>query len=258
MASLRKINNRSNRRGRTIYREGVAARTEWEDEAESWVRWARTEGHDAYWAYRESFFEKIVPTPGVRTLELGCGEGRVTRDLRARGHRTVAVELAPTLVRQARQADPDGAYVQADASLLPLGDASCDLVVSYNTLMDIEDMDGAVAEAGRVLVSGGRFCVCVTHPTSNAGRFDSKNPDATFVLTMPYFGRRRFEATERRDGLSMTFRGWSYALEDYAQAFERAGFLIETMREPIPDSPIEHLERWTRVPMFLHIRAVRP
>jgi hypothetical protein len=29
---------------------------EWESEAENWVRWVRTPGHDAYWYFRDSFF----------------------------------------------------------------------------------------------------------------------------------------------------------------------------------------------------------
>jgi ubiquinone/menaquinone biosynthesis C-methylase UbiE len=57
---------------------------DWEQESEKWVRWARTPGHDSYWYVRDDFFEKIVPSPGQGTLDLGCGEGRVTRDLQTR------------------------------------------------------------------------------------------------------------------------------------------------------------------------------
>jgi hypothetical protein len=89
------------------------------------------------------------------------------------------------------------------------------------------------------------------------GRFDSSAEDATFVVTGTYFGRRRFEVTDARDGLTMRFRGWSYGLEDYARALEQAGFLIEIIREPVPDTRAPHLLRWRRVPLFLHIRAVR-
>src|SRR5262245_24605603 len=60
----------------------------WEDQAENWLAWARTPGHDAYWSYRDLFF-RLLPAPGRRTLEVGCGEGRVARDLAARGHRVV-------------------------------------------------------------------------------------------------------------------------------------------------------------------------
>jgi SAM-dependent methyltransferase len=244
--------------GRAIYRGPVAAGTEWEDEAENWVRWARTPGHDAYWLYRRAFFERVVPPPGARTVEMGCGEGRVTRDLGGRGHRTVAVDLSPTLLRHAREADPGGAYVQADAALLPLADASCDIVVAYNSLMDMVEMEAAVTEAWRILVHGGRFCVCVTHPMANAGRFDATTDAGAFVVRGSYFGRQRFEATEARHGLTMTFRGWSHALEDYARALEGAGFLIELIREPVPEAPPPSSLRWCRVPLFLHLRALKP
>jgi hypothetical protein len=50
----------------------------WEDQAENWLAWARTPGHDAYWSYRDAFFP-LLPAPGRRTLEVGCGEGRVAR-----------------------------------------------------------------------------------------------------------------------------------------------------------------------------------
>ena len=54
-----------------------------EERAAGWLAWARTPGHDAYWTYRDAFFD-LVPAPGAATLEVGCGEGRVARDLVAR------------------------------------------------------------------------------------------------------------------------------------------------------------------------------
>src|SRR5262249_51410057 len=70
-----------------------------ERQADTWVGWARTPGHDAYWSYRDAFFDEIVPPPGTRTLEIGCGEGRVSRDLAARGHHVTGIDLSPTLIR---------------------------------------------------------------------------------------------------------------------------------------------------------------
>jgi ubiquinone/menaquinone biosynthesis C-methylase UbiE len=42
-------------------------------------------------------------------------------------------------------------------------DASADLVVAYNSLMDVDDMPTTVREAARILRPGGRLRVCVTH-----------------------------------------------------------------------------------------------
>jgi SAM-dependent methyltransferase len=234
----------------------------WESEAENWVRWARTPGHDEYWYYGTSFFDHIVPAPGRHTLEIGCGEGRVARDLTRRGHRVAAVDASATLVRHAQEADPGGHYLVADAAALPFADGAFDVVVAYNSLMDVADMPAAVREAARVLAAGGRFCICVTHPLSNAGGFSGEEPDAAFVIDRPYLEQRPFEGYAERDGLRMTFRGQCYPLEAYAQALAGAGLLIEALREPAASVQVAAAQpsycRWQRLPMFLHLRAVKP
>jgi len=47
---------------------------------------------------------------------------------------------------------------QADAAALPVEDGASDLVVSFMVLMNVDDMEGVVREAARVLEPGGRFC----------------------------------------------------------------------------------------------------
>ncbi len=236
--------------------------TEWEQEAENWVRWARAPGHDAYWYFAPSFFNQIVPEPGRRTLEIGCGEGRAARDLALRGHRVTALDASATLIGHASQADPEGRYVLGDAAALPFADGSFDIAVAYNSLMDVEDMPAAVAEAARVLQPGGRLCVSVTHPVNDAGAFREDDPDAPFVVENSYLGKRRFEGTFERDGLRITFRGWCYPMEDYSRALESAGLLIDRIREPAATEEAVASRpsyiQWQRVPMFLQIRAVKP
>jgi SAM-dependent methyltransferase len=240
----------------------VTFNEDWEHAAHDWSAWVRTPGQEgAYGQYSPSFFE-LVPGPGRATLELGCGEGRVTRDLAARGHRVTAIDASPTLLDLAREAHPGGEYLLADAADLPFPDASFDLVVAYNSLMDVQDMAGAVGEAARVLERRGRFCACVTHPLNDAGRFTAREADASFVIAGSYLGRRRYEETVERAGRTMTFRGWCHPLEDYARALEDAGFLIEALREPpVPPEVVEAdpaKERRRRIPNFLFWLALRP
>jgi SAM-dependent methyltransferase len=233
---------------------------DWEQEARNWIAWARRPGHDSYWQFSPLFLD-LVPAPRRLTVELGCGEGRVCRDLAARGHRVVGIDASPTLLRAARDAGDAGDYVLADAAVLPFADRSFDLAVAYNSLMDFHDMPGAVAEAARVLQQGAPFCICITHPLADAGSFSERRADAPFVISGSYLGRRRLEVTVARAGLEMTFRGWAYGLEDYARALEAAGFLIEALREPavpaeeVVADPAEG--RWARIPNFLFLRAVR-
>jgi SAM-dependent methyltransferase len=229
----------------------------WEPEADNWLRWARTAGHDAYWYYRDAFFDLVIPARAGRCVEIGCGEGRVARDLAARGHQVTGVDSSHTLLRYARDADPAGVYVLADGAGLPFADCSFDLVVAYNSLQVVADMTATVAEAARLLAPGGFFCVVVSHPLADVGRFIDDTLGAAFAVREDYFANRRVDDKVERDGLEMTFRGWTYSLQDYAAAFEQAGLVIEAMREPRPSGASERYSRWARVPMFLMVRAAK-
>lgn len=237
----------------------VMKRADWEAQAKNWIAWARAPEHDSYHDYGPIFFEQMVPAPGRRTLDLGCGEGRLTRELRRRAHEVVGVDGSATLVAAARDAEA-GLFSVADAAALPFADDSFDLVVAYNVLMDLDDLLAAVTEVARVLESGGRFAVCVLHPLAEAGSFASRAPDEPFVIAGSYFEQRRYKETFERDGLTMTFSSSTYTLEGYARALESAGLLIESIREPqaprtaASRDPGE--ERWRRVPIFLFLSAV--
>lgn len=228
----------------------------WESRARQWLAWARTPDHDAYWEYREAFFA-LVPPPRGRTLEVGCGEGRVSRDLAARGHRVTGLDASPSLVRAAAELDPDGDYVVGSAEALPFADATFGLVVAYNVLMDVEDMPRAVREAARVLVTGGRLGLCVTHPFADAGGWETEGDDARFVIAGSYLDGGPFQTTIEQGGLTMTFDGMAHSVESYARALEAAGLLIEAIREPAPVGGRLAGSRWAQFPMFLLLRAVK-
>ncbi len=117
----------------------------WEGVAADWVSWARAPGHDSYWQFhRERFFE-LVPPPGDLTIDIGCGEGRVSRALKALGHRVIAVDASPTMIAAARETDPDGDYRLADAAVLPFDDECADLVLAFMSFQDVDDMPGPSA-----------------------------------------------------------------------------------------------------------------
>jgi SAM-dependent methyltransferase len=227
-----------------------------EDRAEAWIEWARWP-LDAYWFFRDAFFE-LLPPP-CRTLEVGAGEGRVSRDLVERGYAVTGLDASTTLLQAARAEHPDGDYVLGVAEELPFADESFELVVAYNSLMDVEEMPDAVAEIGRVLAPGGVLCACITHPMADSGRWSA---DGTFVIDEPYLERRRYEGTFEREGLPpFTFRGWIYPLEQYSRALEAAGLVLDALREPpAPEAEIRARPsgaRWETFPNFLMFRAAR-
>lgn len=227
----------------------------WTRVAQQWIAWARSPGHDAFWAYRQALLAFIGTGQG-KALDIGCGEGRVSRELRKLGYHVTATDAVAPMVDAAREADSADAYAVAGAANLPFAAGSFDLVVAYNVLMDVEDVPAAVAEARRVLKPTGEFLISLVHPFRDRGRFAGPAPDAPFILQDSYYGRVRFEGEEEHDGLRMHFAGWSQPLENYVAALSQAGLAITALREPIPDlANADRLKQWTRLPLFLWLKA---
>jgi ubiquinone/menaquinone biosynthesis C-methylase UbiE len=209
---------------------------DWEEQARNYITWTRTPDLDSYWRYRSDLFT-LVPTQGQGTLDLGCGEGCVSRDLAEHGHHITGIDASPTLIAAAREAHPEGEYVVADAADLPFPDSSFDLVIAYNSLMDIDDLPGAVREASRVLAPGGRLVLSVLHP-ANTGMMMGEGDDAAFIVDGSYFESQRTQQHDERDGKRMVFTSYLLPFSAYTQALEDSGFLIEAIR---PDSASNEL-----------------
>jgi SAM-dependent methyltransferase len=230
-------------------------RQAWERNADDWIRWARKPGHDSYWRFHRDRFLELVPAPGRLTLDIGCGEGRLSRDLAALGHNVVGIDSSAEVIAAARELSPELEFVEADAADMPIENESVDLAVAFMSLMDIDDMAGAVREAARVLEPGGHLLAAVVHPMNSAHEYDreGKYPEEWLVLTESYFDRRVYRDVIERDGLRVVFESRHWTLEDYFDAILGAGFRVETLRE-ILDS--EH-PRWSRYPLFLHLLAAK-
>ena len=233
----------------------------WEEHAPKWIAWARKPDHDSYCRFHRDAFLELLPPPPRRTLDLGCGEGRVARDLAALGYTVAGIDRSPTLVAAARAASAELEFVEGDAAALPFDDAAFDLVVAFMSLQDIDDMEGAVEESTRVLAPGGTFCAAVVHPLNSAGRFATHEPDSSFVIEDSYFEKRRYVDELERGGLSMTFVSDHRSFADYVNPLLDAGLVLERVREVTVGrdqmrQPAS--ERWLRIPLFLHLRARKP
>lgn len=98
---------------------------------------------------------------GKDVLDVASGEGYGSAQLAQVARSVTALEYSPQTVRIARANFPRAnlAFVNADARALPLGDASMDVVVSFETIEHFAGQEAFVAEVRRVLRPDGRFIV---------------------------------------------------------------------------------------------------
>ncbi|NIK59611.1 class I SAM-dependent methyltransferase [Kribbella shirazensis] len=226
----------------------------WDANAGAWIEWSRR-GLDSYSTHKLAFLP-LIPSPGRLTVDVGAGEGRVSRELQARGHRVLAIDRSPTMTRSAATypGQPVPAVV-ADAVHLPLPDAAADCAVAFMCLHDIDDVVPAIAEIGRILAPGGKLVLAIVHPLNSAGDFDRDAPQLPYVIRDAYTQPRHYATTRTRDGLSMTYHGIHRPLHTYTEALADAGLVIERLREHSSDDPDD---KWYRIPLFMHIVASRP
>lgn len=122
----------------------------WSESAPAWI--ASIDGDFSRHAVLDAPMLARVRAGGYgHALDVGCGEGRFCRMMRAAGVNVVGVDPIPLMVETAQARDPGGDYRVGRAEKLDFPDASFDLAVSYLTLIDIEGLEQAVAEMARVL-----------------------------------------------------------------------------------------------------------
>ena len=102
-------------------------------------------------------------------LDLGCGTGRMSVELKERYPRSqvIALDLSAGMLREARRHLDSGLSFErvcGDALRLPLKDASVDLVFSNLMLQWCEPLERALAEVRRVLKGSGFFAFSTFGP----------------------------------------------------------------------------------------------
>jgi len=91
-------------------------------------------------------------------LDLGCGDGRLTAELRARS--LVGADVSSGALERARIRLPEATLVRVDPDEpLPFEDASFDLVLCAETLEHVRDVQLLLSEVRRVLRPGGHLAI---------------------------------------------------------------------------------------------------
>ncbi len=236
----------------------------WEDHAAWWID-GFTDGADPEYA------EQILPLAADelagcrRVIDIGCGEGQVTRLAAGLDGVGAAVGVDPTRNQLAVAAAHAGVtgFVRSVADALPFADASFDAAVACLVFEHVDAVDQSIAEIARVLAPGGRFCFFLNHPliqTPDSGWIDDQilDPPEQYWRVGAYLPEA-VTVEEVEPGVHVRFV--HRPLSRYVNALAGNGMFVTRMVEPAPPPGFlalapEYAAAAT-IPRLLYVRAVK-
>lgn len=117
----------------------------------------------------DAILDAVAAGDGTQLLDVACGPGFLASAAAKRGAIVAALDFAPNMLAIARLQCPEAEFYEGDAENLPFEEARFDAVVCSLGILHFPNPELAVAEAFRVLKSGGRYAfTCWTPPAVNA------------------------------------------------------------------------------------------
>jgi 2-polyprenyl-3-methyl-5-hydroxy-6-metoxy-1,4-benzoquinol methylase len=194
----------------------------WHTNAEPWSRAVRSGSIASRRLATDRAVIEAVTSLGVkRVLDVGCGEGWLTRALNAHGLWAIGIDGVPALIAQARELGGEFHivdYQDLAAGDLPLG--RFEAAVCNFSLLGDESVRGLLAALPERLIAGGRLVIQTLHPKSACG-------------DLPYEDGWRSGSWQGCGEDFLDPPPWYFrTLESWHELIERSGFLLEEQREP--------------------------
>jgi trans-aconitate methyltransferase len=176
--------------------------------------------------------ELLAPRPGECILDLGCGDGPLTKKLVALGCSVIGVDASPDMVAAAQALGLDARVMDGHALAF---DGEFDAVFSNAALHWMKQPDKVIASVWRALKPGGRF-VAECGGQGNVSRIVDAIDTA--------FAKRGIDATQ--------FNPWYFpSAEEYRARLEACGFEVGSIAlirrpTPLPGSLADWLETFAK------------
>jgi trans-aconitate methyltransferase len=172
--------------------------------------------------------ELLAPKPGERVLDLGCGDGVLTKKLADLGCEVIGVDSSSAQVDAARKFGLNVHVMHAEELSF---EEEFDAVFSNAVLHWIKQADAMISSVYRALRPGGRF-------VAECGGYGCINKIRTALV----------QALDRRGIDGEAHVPWYYPTPgDYATRLERAGFRVDSIAlilrpTPLPGDIIPFIE----------------
>jgi SAM-dependent methyltransferase len=235
----------------------------WEVNA-NWWQERFTDGADP------EYVEQIIPmlaealagASPARVLDIGCGEGQLSRVAAGVEGVRAVVGLDPTWAQleEARRRSRTGGphYVRCAAASLPFPCCSFDFAFACLVFEHIEDAELAIGEVGRVLRAGGTFVLMLNHPLLQApgsGWVDDHILGEQYWRIGPYLAEHHaVEEVDKGVWLPFVHR----PLSVYVNALAASGLYLTGMAEPAPPPAfLERAEEYRQAAAFPRLLVLR-
>jgi SAM-dependent methyltransferase len=181
------------------------------------------------WRIPESALGVLGDVRGLDVLEFGCGAAQWSIALAADGARVIGLDQSRGQLRHARALVDDTPHavplVCASGEAVPFADNSFDLVFCDHGAMSFCDPDRSVAEAARLLRTGGRLVFSHATPWPYlAWNFERER--VTRRLRRSYFGMRRFDDGDGRGTID-----FQLPYGEWIRCFRSHGFAVDDLVE---------------------------
>ena len=149
----------------------------WNENAANWTKLIRM-GCDLYRDHvnAPAFLSMLPNVNGLRGLDIGCGEGHMTRQVAQKGAAMTAIDICPVFIEQAKELEDEELlgikYEVASAVELPFQDGEFDFAIATMSFMDIAETEQVIKEAWRILKPGGFLQFSISHPCFSTPKWE--------------------------------------------------------------------------------------
>ena len=226
---------------------------DWDNIASAYSQKIEAHGDRCFQEIRERFWTTLGDISGKTILDLGCGQGWLTKELTNRGALSIGVDGSGALIERARSLFPELTFHVADlAEGLPDINTQFDVIISHMVVMDIPEIGTLFDSVSRALRPGGTFFFTLPHPCFFMQKSHQDDAGQWFKKLTGYLKPEVWRID--------SFGGHNHyhrTIEEYVTALTRAGLLVFHFHEPPHQSQSKRIdpELLKTFPVFLMVGA---